>query len=1041
LNTNGTIDAGFNSGMALNGGFGYSLVISSNGSLLLGGVFSTYNRVYRKCIVRLSSAGTLDLSFNSLGTGINGEVIQTIIQPDGKILVSGYFSLYNGISRNCIVRILSDGTIDNTFDPGVGPDGAVYDMEVQPDGKIILAGMFNNYAGVSKNYICRIHSDGTLDNTFNVGNGTNLAVTALKLQADGKVIIGGQFSWYNGIAMNGIARLNINGSLDNTFNVGSGFDAMVQQIEFQSDGKILVAGQFTQYNGNTANQLCRLNVNGTFDNTFSSGLGVGFWEIKSILPLPNGKIVIGGSFQQYNGINIKHLARLNANGTLDNTFNSGGVGPNSVVFSLKRESSGKILMAGMFNNYNNNGAVGLVRIDENGIRDFTYSVGSGATIITAIAVQADDNLVIVGNFLAFNGIGRNRIARINSSSCVSEVCNGVDDDCDGIVDDGLATTDFFLDADGDGYGATSFISSCSQPLGYVLNNIDCADNNSFISPSAIEQCNNLDDDCDGVSDDGMVYWNYYLDFDGDGIGSGSSFVSCVQLVNYVLVDGDCDDQNSNITPVNSEVCFNNVDDNCSGVIDENCSVSANPGDEFFNALYIENFPQFGVGVQNNFIVDLANATPSSFSGGIGNDIWYLFVAESNAVRISLKGSTSISDDNLIQLFTLDPNLPGSTPVFITEEDDVELGNLGISNDGGNEIMYFDQLVIGDEYWICIVNGNGSPGSCSLSVSYLKGSQADIGPFTNYTGVYSSTCSNFKAAFRPGAHQYVVNRLVENDIFSTSDWIYTLPNNGTSVASTICQLGKILPSNLTGSLINYYVRVDVEYLVQDAFGNMHDVYAMGNVVSEIGLNSEGDLFLRSTDQCPVFKSVNSSLATNRSVCGTARYTWQFTPQFPTQGLPIDLYGAYGASRIFPISSISGVSNGQRYDVRLRAEHLDGQSLTEFGSYKCFRTLGAAGMVYAESEFELNRSEAGAMAAKVYPNPSYGDVVNLWVGDVWGVIEVRVLDSFGRVVFSKSYWTERELITTLHFTNSLAQGVYFIECKYADTVSKVSWVVGQ
>ncbi|MBK7684583.1 MAG: putative metal-binding motif-containing protein [Bacteroidetes bacterium] len=103
----------------------------------------------------------------------------------------------------------------------------------------------------------------------------------------------------------------------------------------------------------------------------------------------------------------------------------------------------------------------------------------------------------------------------------TEVCNSIDDDCDGLTDEGLTLTTYYADADGDTYGnALVSQSTCSgAPVGYVLDATDCNDAVAAINPGATEVCNGIDDDCDGLTDEGLTPTTYYADADGDGFGN------------------------------------------------------------------------------------------------------------------------------------------------------------------------------------------------------------------------------------------------------------------------------------------------------------------------------------------------------------------------------------------------------------------------------------------------------------------------------------------------------------------------------------------
>ncbi len=148
-----------------------------------------------------------------------------------------------------------------------------------------------------------------------------------------------------------------------------------------------------------------------------------------------------------------------------------------------------------------------------------------------------------------------------------EICNAIDDDCNGLTDDGLVFLNYYVDADNDGFGAGAATSSCAPIAGSVLVDGDCDDNNGAVNPAAVEICNAIDDDCNGLTDDGLVFLNYYVDADNDGFGAGAATSSCAPIAGSVLVDGDCDDNNAAINPAATEIC-NNIDDNCNGLTDD-----------------------------------------------------------------------------------------------------------------------------------------------------------------------------------------------------------------------------------------------------------------------------------------------------------------------------------------------------------------------------------------------------------------------------------------------------------------------------------------
>jgi uncharacterized delta-60 repeat protein len=286
-----------------------SLALQSDGKILFGILTTSSFPVYR-----LNSDGTKDLSFN-IGNGFTSQSGTTYLNailphPDGTIFIGG--TIIGGLKK-----LSNNGTNDTTFfnSINVGSSGSVNCIKLQTDGKLIVSGFF------SGGNIKRISPNGNTDNSFNYGTGTNGQIYATELQADGKVIIGGLFTSYNGTAINRIARLNTDGSLDTTFNVGTGANADVSAIVIQQDGKIVIAGKFTLFNGLSYNRIVRLNSNGSIDTTFNIGTGADNY-ISSLSLQQNGAIIITGNFTSYNGIGRNRIARINGDNNLNTSLTS-----------------------------------------------------------------------------------------------------------------------------------------------------------------------------------------------------------------------------------------------------------------------------------------------------------------------------------------------------------------------------------------------------------------------------------------------------------------------------------------------------------------------------------------------------------------------------------------------------------------------------------------------------------------------------------------------------------------------------------------------
>jgi uncharacterized delta-60 repeat protein len=286
-------------------------------------------------------------------------VMSTALQPDGKILVGGAFTEYNWEPQNRIIRLNTDGSLDDSFNIGTGFNQFVQSIAVQPDGKIIIGGGFTAYNGTTQNYIARLNTNGSLDTSFNIGTGFSDVVHQIVVQDDGKILVGGRFTSYNGTTQNRIARLNANGILDTSFamgTIGMGFNNFVNSIALQPDGKILVGGLFSNYNGTSRNRIARLNADGTLDTSFDIGTGFNTGAGETFIFQPDGKIIIGGGFTTYNGTAQNRIVRLNTDGSLDTSFNIGagfnGGSPSTIIKTMVMQPDGKILAGGYFTEYN-----------------------------------------------------------------------------------------------------------------------------------------------------------------------------------------------------------------------------------------------------------------------------------------------------------------------------------------------------------------------------------------------------------------------------------------------------------------------------------------------------------------------------------------------------------------------------------------------------------------------------------------------------------------------------------------------------------------
>ncbi|MGV8118813.1 MAG: carboxypeptidase regulatory-like domain-containing protein [Candidatus Xenobiia bacterium LiM19] len=323
INADGTINTSFNPGAGSSNPIEV-IAVQSDGKVIIGGNFTTYQTISRNNIARVNTDGSLDTSFN-VGTGFNstGTVWALAVQSDGKIVVGGNFTTYNGSTCKYITRLNSDGSLDTSFAPAsTGADNLVNAVALQSDGKIVIGGVFSSYDGNTCWRIARVNADGTYDSSFKSNPGADSFVNSLAVQSDGKILIGGQFSAYDSSTRQRIARANTDGTVDTTFDSSTGANNNVETIGLQSDGRVVIGGQFTTYGGINCNHVAQINSNGSRDTTFDSSTGAS-GPVFSLAVQSDGKIVIGGQLTTYNGTSRNHIARVNINGSLDSAFNPG----------------------------------------------------------------------------------------------------------------------------------------------------------------------------------------------------------------------------------------------------------------------------------------------------------------------------------------------------------------------------------------------------------------------------------------------------------------------------------------------------------------------------------------------------------------------------------------------------------------------------------------------------------------------------------------------------------------------------------------------
>jgi uncharacterized delta-60 repeat protein len=356
--------------------------------ILVGGGGATFNGVARNGLVRLNADGDVDTTFDAAITG-SATITAVARQSDGKFIISGPFTAVAATPRAGIARIGVDGALDTTFDPGTGFNAAASakGIAIQTDGRAVLVGTFTSYSGTTRNGMAIVNANGSLDTTANTGLALRGELFAAAIQADGKILVGGFMTSVGGTPRANIARLNADGSNDTTFNPGTGANDTVNAIAVQPDGKIIISGEFLQYNGTAISRIARLNTDGSIDTSFNVGTGLGGSGFglagNSIAIQSDGKVLVGGGFTTYNGATVGRLVRLNTDGTLDSGFNV-GVGAANTVFKIVVQSDGKIVVGGDFITFNTDASNRMARLNADGTLDASFNLGAGFAVASRI---------------------------------------------------------------------------------------------------------------------------------------------------------------------------------------------------------------------------------------------------------------------------------------------------------------------------------------------------------------------------------------------------------------------------------------------------------------------------------------------------------------------------------------------------------------------------------------------------------------------------------------------------------------------------------
>jgi uncharacterized delta-60 repeat protein len=388
-----------------------ALAVQSDGRILLGGAFGQVNGQPSSSVARLNADGSTDTAFAIPAPAQFNDVGSILVQPDGRIVISGNLYPHPPMLSVGVLRLLPNGAIDSGFDPGVsnaGQDAYVYAMALQADGKLVLGGLFvgvNNGAYETLN-LARVNADGSADPGFdNLANPViDQAVTAIALQANGDIVIGGGFSQVRGTTRNGIARVSgVNGAVS-SFNPDVA--GAVSALAVQSDNKILIGGSFSSVAATARDNIARVSVGGDLDDTLDLAPN---GSVAAIAAAQDGSLLIGGDFTQVGATTRNYIARILPEGKLGAGYNPNA---NDDVFAIAIEADGTALVGGRFTQIDNHNQAYLAHLSSGGSVDTSFvPVFDGA--VSGILVETNGQILIYGVFTHINGMARSGFARLN----------------------------------------------------------------------------------------------------------------------------------------------------------------------------------------------------------------------------------------------------------------------------------------------------------------------------------------------------------------------------------------------------------------------------------------------------------------------------------------------------------------------------------------------------------------------------------------------------------------------------------------------------
>lgn len=495
LHADGSFDASF----AVSGFttfYPYAVRALEDGKMYVGGTLNDSPPDYGDGIFRLNYDGSIDYSFN-VELSFEAFSVYDILPVDDAVYISGRISYFDDM-ENGIIRLNSDGTIDPAFYTGYGILNTsalvsiTKSIDIFPDGRVLIAGAFNQVDHHAYNCIARLYADGSPDlfNTHHAGH-SEICNILTEFPDGGYLVSSGSVAGsFDNIEplQTGLVKINYNGSVDTFYSefltgdsvltpgkvvrdsveevymlgysnleLGTYHDLAWMHLDYagnllsytipgyisgvyydyvlQPDGKLIVCGWISEYNGDAVPFIMRLNSDATLDTEFMSNIGDGpsgglgnYTYLSALLIQSDGKIIVAGNFDEWNGSVIEDMVRLNTDGSPDVTFNAGAgyytdiFGYDPIITSMQITADNKILVAGKFNNWAGSYKGGIVRLLPDGSPDLSFDIGNASNLyINKIEQQSDGKIILMGTFDAFNGYtGLEGIVRLEPDGSMDE---------------------------------------------------------------------------------------------------------------------------------------------------------------------------------------------------------------------------------------------------------------------------------------------------------------------------------------------------------------------------------------------------------------------------------------------------------------------------------------------------------------------------------------------------------------------------------------------------------------------------------------------